>query len=246
MPTQLDQLAETHAVVPLSDLLTFRSSNRPIAVITFDDAYEGAVTVGLEELSKRGLPATIFVAPAYIGASSFWWDAVVARGEQKLTDSLRTDLLQRLQGKEARIRAWAHAEGLQLRQVPAHQRPASEELLKAVAAQHLVTLGSHTWSHPNLARLEEEELVQELTRPLQWLRERFQRVVAWLSYPYGARSAAVEKAAQSTAHDGALLIDGGWISGSRQDHRYALPRLNIPAGLSLRGFEMRAAGLLQR
>src|SRR3989454_12415715 len=61
---QLEQLLRTHAVVPLEDVLApARPSHRPRVAITFDDAYRGATVMGVEELTKRGLPATLFVVP---------------------------------------------------------------------------------------------------------------------------------------------------------------------------------------
>ena len=61
---QLDHIVKVADVVPLGNLFTPSSlDQRPRVVITFDDAYVGAVTVGVTELCQRGLPATIFVAP---------------------------------------------------------------------------------------------------------------------------------------------------------------------------------------
>src|ERR671914_1478754 len=44
---QLDMLGETHDVVPLAEVLDSHSSagGRPRAVLTFDDAYQGALTL---------------------------------------------------------------------------------------------------------------------------------------------------------------------------------------------------------
>ena len=61
--TQLDALVTDADVAPL-DRLDEPGDGRPRVSITFDDAYAGAVTAGVSELAKRGLPATIFVVPA--------------------------------------------------------------------------------------------------------------------------------------------------------------------------------------
>ncbi len=74
---QLDLLVETHTIVPLQSALTDAwEPNRPRAVITFDDAYRGAVTVGIDEIVRREIPATVFVTPAFVDGRSFWWDAL--------------------------------------------------------------------------------------------------------------------------------------------------------------------------
>ena len=72
--------------------------------------------------------------------------------------------------------------------------------------------------------------------------ERFAGVLPWLTYPYGLYSAATERAVERAGYAGAFRVDGGWMS-STSDRRYALPRLNVPAGMSIDGFKMRLAGL---
>ena len=117
---------------------------------------------------------------------------------------------------------------------------ATEEELRSAIRTGLVTLGSHSWSHPNLAALDEVELSGELSRPLEWLRSRFEGVVPWISYPYGCSSPHVERAARALGYVAGLLIDGGWIRAPMR-RPFALPRRNIPAGLSGPGFSLRAA-----
>jgi hypothetical protein len=85
-------------------------------------------------------------------------------------------------------------------------------------------------------------------RSLVWLRERFSNVIPWLAFPYGLTSVPVADAARSAGYDGALRVDGGWLPppSRAQIDPYDMPRHNIPAGLSLRGFELRTSGLLDR
>ena len=92
--------------------------------------------------------------------------------------------------------------------------------------------------------MEASELAEELTRPLEWLRARFGATLPVLTYPYGLQSTAVQRAADQAGYQSAFLITGGWLPRTDlQRQRFALPRLNVPAGLSLRGFEMRVSGL---
>jgi peptidoglycan/xylan/chitin deacetylase (PgdA/CDA1 family) len=129
--------------------------------------------------------------------------------------------------------------------LPTHQTGASEADLAAAEATGLVTFGSHTWSHANLARLSAKEITDELMRPFAWLRSRFAATVPWVSYPYGLRTAAVERAAHDLRFEGGFLIRGGWITDRKLiASNFALPRLNVPAGITLQGFEIRTAGLV--
>ncbi len=239
---QLDQLARSSDVVPLESLLDDRpsGSRRPRVAITFDDAYQGAVTVGIEELVRRGLPGTIFVAPAFLGGRTFWWD-VLSDGVSGLTVKLRTQALTELRGQDDAIRRWAHGRStVSLGESDA--KTATEAELAAAARQSGVTVGSHTWSHPNLALLNADDLRTELYQPLAWLQSRFESAIPWLSYPYGLSADHVERAAASCGYRAAVRISGGWIAPNLAN-RYALPRLNVPAGLTPTGFGLRTAGL---
>jgi peptidoglycan/xylan/chitin deacetylase (PgdA/CDA1 family) len=241
---QLDELARTHEVVPLDEILTppTRGARRPRVALTFDDAYRGAVTGGVEELARRGLPATIFVAPAFVGGRSFWWDALADPRTGEVRPSVREHALRALRGEDARIRRWAGT-GAAVTAVPAPLVGAGEEELHAAARVPGITFGSHTWGHPNLAALDPAEFDEELARPLAWLRARFDNVVSWLSYPYGLWSPAVARAAERAGYRGALRVEGGWVPRGDVPH-FSVPRYNVPAGLSVRGFRLRIDGLL--
>lgn len=105
-----------------------------------------------------------------------------------------------------------------------------------------INLGSHTWSHPNLTQLAEKELKEELNRSLNWLRARFDdRVIPWLSLPYGKTDSRVQAAVRESKYRGAVRVSGG-LKGPDTDPT-AVPRVNIPSGLSLDGFVLRIAGL---
>jgi peptidoglycan/xylan/chitin deacetylase (PgdA/CDA1 family) len=240
---QLDLLQATHEVVPLASLLEGGNPDpdRPRAVLTFDDAYQGMVTVGARELAGRGLPATIFVAPGLIGSRSFWWDALADAAGEGLAPELRQHALDALAGRDAEIRRWAAERGLREIGLPECARPATEAELDWVDRNTGITFGAHTWGHPNLLRLSDYALAEELARPLAWLRARFARVLPWLSYPYGFHSPEVRRAAESAGYHAALSLEGHWI-GTLGD-RFAVSRLNIPAGLSTHGFATQTAGL---
>jgi peptidoglycan/xylan/chitin deacetylase (PgdA/CDA1 family) len=126
--------------------------------------------------------------------------------------------------------------------MPPHARSATEEELCSAAAVAGISLGSHTWSHPNLAALGAAELDDEMRRPLEWLRERFEGIVPYLTYPYGLFSSAVQEAARGAGYLAALRIDGGWVRRDALD-MFAAPRLDVPSRVSLAGFRLRVAGL---
>jgi len=235
---QLDLLAECCEVVPLPAALESSAPGRLRVAITFDDAYRGAVTLGRAELGRLGLPATMFVPPGLLGGATFWWDDLA--GAEGLSPALRARALDERMGKDAEVRRLMPPAAAVL---PPELHSASAEDLDAAARQPGFTLGSHTWSHPNLARLDTPELGEELIRPLHWLGQRFSAAtIPWLSYPYGLFSAPVVAATRRAGYAGALLVAGGRLIPNEVD-RFAIPRINVPSGLSLNGLALRLAGL---
>jgi peptidoglycan/xylan/chitin deacetylase (PgdA/CDA1 family) len=243
---QLDALVSTHDVIPLESALARRAGRRPAVAITFDDAYQGAVTAGVSELARRGLPATIFVVTAYVNGGDFWWDALSAPGAEGPAPALRARALSECAGEDAAIRAMAQRERLATATPPPpFARGASERELTSAAHERGITLGSHTHSHPNLARLAPDALRNELEQPLGWLRERFADVLPMLSYPYGLSSPEVERAAAAAGYIAGFRIDGGSLPRGERSP-LALPRLDVPSGVSTAGFALRCAGVRVR
>lgn len=227
---QLDLLQEQCCVIPLEEMVAGKTdARRPTVAITFDDAYRGAVELALPELLRRGLPATVFVAPGLLGVPVTWWDALgeasggVAEGE-------RDRILVEERGRHVVTNHVA---------LPAHYACATEAQVLDLARAG-IDLGAHTWSHPNLARLEPDDLARELEQPLDWLRHR-NVPSPMLAYPYGLCSPAVERAAQEAGYAAAFRVEGGWMQPS-SDSRWSLPRFNVPSGLSSAGFRLRLAG----
>ena len=239
---QLDVIVREANVVPLASIRDAATQRRPRVAITFDDAYRGAVTHGVEALARKRLPATIFVAPAFLGGRSFWWDVLAEVHGGEIPARVRDEALNQLAGDDAAIRSRFPATGQAERSIPDHARAADEQELIEAVRHPGITLGSHTWSHPNLRALHASRLDDELTSPVRWLRERFPGVVAALAYPYGLNDENVRNAAKRAGYTMALRVEGGWLN-HMPDDPFGIPRLNIPAGLTREGTALRLAGL---
>ena len=237
---QLDELKREGLVVPLAQI-DQHTEDAPRIAITFDDAYEGAVRYGVEELAKRKLPATIFVAPGRLNRHVFWWDAL-SRGAV-VEESLRSFALGSLAGLDESVRAWMADNNVPYTSaLPRYACTATHAELREAVNHPGITVASHTWLHPNLVSLSPAATITELVRSREWLETEFgDKAIPWLAYPYGLDSPRLHRAAASASYEGAVRISGGW-------HRphdvspFARPRLNIPAGLSLAGFRARING----
>lgn len=246
---QLEQLGRTHEVVPLSALLSEDGGNspKPMAAITFDDAYRGALDLGAEELTRRGFPATVFVAPGMLGDRSFWWDLLADPRTGVVPDSIRSVALEEYGGEHGAIlnRWMPEAEG-STREMPACARSVTEEELRTALERHDFTVGSHTWSHVNLAGLPSERVEAELKQARDWIVDRFPGLSSWLSYPYGLVSEESVRAVGGF-HEAAFVLSGGFVTTTQASaDPWRIPRVNVPSGLGTKGFTLRTSGVIRR
>lgn len=237
---QLDLIRRHADVVPLSKIHQSPPESRFRVVITFDDAYRGAMTAGLSELEKRGMPSTVFVPTGLLGEDGFWWDRLSVPGEG-LAPEVRDHVLTALQGDGRRALAWARERGLAVQSLPAFACPLTEGELLSLDGDGL-TLGAHTVSHPNLCTLDPDEIRAQLVDGRRWLSERTPRYVDQLAYPYGLHDERVVRVA-SDVFSGALRVDGGLAGPEASSAPYRVPRVNVPRGLSLEGLLLRLVGM---
>src|SRR5438093_8052226 len=186
--SHLDLLSQVADVAPL-DRIDEEGDGRPRVAITLDDAYRGALREGVGELVKRGLPATIFVAPGRLNGHVFWWDALSSSGGT-LDRAVRDYALHTLAGSDERIRTWAASSALGISgTMPEYAQAATHDEVRAALSWPGITVGSHTWSHSNLAILGSDDLESELVRSRAWLKAEFgEKTIDWLAYPYGLDS----------------------------------------------------------
>jgi peptidoglycan/xylan/chitin deacetylase (PgdA/CDA1 family) len=235
-------ISEVADVAPL-DQLDREGDGRPRIAITIDDAYQGAVCQGVSELAKRQLPATIFVAPGRLEGQVFWWDALASpTGTLDLT--VREYGLAALAGSTERIRDWSAGAALPLSDdLPSYARSATRGELRNALDHPGITVGSHTWSHANIANLTPDEIASEVRRSREWMQCEFApKFIPWLAYPYGLASLKAQQIIANEEYNGALLCSGGWHEPSRVSP-FLRPRLSVPSGLSVAGLKTRILGV---
>lgn len=99
----------------------------------------------------------------------------------------------------------------------------ADEIREMIA--HGVSVGSHTHTHPRLAKLSAEQVRHELTASREALTRLTGEVPRWLCYPYGSFSPAVAEAAREAGYAGALSTIRD--NRPRPDQLYWLPRVMV-------------------
>ena len=133
-----------------------------------------------------------------------------------------------------------------IQELPSHCRPTHPRGLFSALENYDLWLGSHSWTHANLPALSDSEIEQELVSAREWIAREGKNWVNWVAYPYGSVDERVTSVA-SGLHEGGFLSGGGLAiaKGRWRSTHFLAPRINIPSGLSLDGFRLRASGLLR-
>jgi peptidoglycan/xylan/chitin deacetylase (PgdA/CDA1 family) len=252
-------LRDRFRLITLEELLDLAEAGFPMsgptALITFDDGYRDNLDAALPVLQALGVQATFFLVTGFLDAPRLpWWDHVSyvlkqARAARITLDQpapLNLDLEQtpRADAIAAVVRAWLDHPPESEDEVRRHleervgvvvDEPAlgRELFLTWDDARRLagagMAIGSHSRSHPTLARLSEAEQLGELAGSKRLLEDRLGRPVAALAYPYGWPGATTD-ATRRLAREAGYRIAFSAIPGVNQPGRidpFDFRRLNV-------------------
>jgi peptidoglycan/xylan/chitin deacetylase (PgdA/CDA1 family) len=113
-------------------------------------------------------------------------------------------------------------------------------------AQAGMAIGSHTMSHPVLARLSNESAWEEMSQSREALSRFLGKPVWAIAYPFGDPASAGAREFEMAARAGyqcAFLNFGGGFS--RNFSRFAIPRVHVTADMNLGEFEAHVSGFHQ-
>jgi peptidoglycan/xylan/chitin deacetylase (PgdA/CDA1 family) len=260
--SQMRCLAKEFQVISMSEMKKHleSTSNQFKVAVTFDDGYKDNLIYALPILEKYNIPATIYIITRFPeGDTWMWWyelwDYLIEvnvleyyfMGEyktwntktikQKLTCfnivhkivmSLNyTDqkhIIELITKKETRKQY--------------HNIVLNWKEIKQLNNHKLITLGSHTHSHPNLRKLESNEVAQEVCKSLSLIESRVGVVVEHFSYPFGTKYEVGLREAEIVNNVGmstAVTIDPHPINKSNLfllERKGVMSKMN---GLSLKG-----------
>jgi peptidoglycan/xylan/chitin deacetylase (PgdA/CDA1 family) len=247
---QLEYFCRHFRVVSLDHLIESLANGweprRDEVVLTFDDGLMNNATVAYPLLARLGLPATFFVCPGLIDSGQWLWTHE-ARCRLRLLTPERTAALLRswqcVHATEDGIVEWMKTLEPKARQAAEEKiRQATPEFQPRAADREacelmdwttlgsldprIVTIGSHTLTHPILPTLDEAAIDFELAESRRLLEERLNRPVNYFCYPNGAHDLRTSKAARRT-YKAAVTAENGVVTGGSSTDLHGLPR--IPA-----------------
>lgn len=247
---QLGWLKRWFNVLPLAEAVTgLRDGTLPArpAAITFDDGYADNRTVALPILQRHGLTATFFIASGFLDGGRMWNDTLIEAlrrcpgprldltplGLDAHSVSSIEERRTAIQTLIPRLKYLEPAE--RLRQVERIAECAGAELpddLMMTSAQVRelaragMTIGAHTINHPILARLKDDEALQEMREGRRQLEAIIGAPVRLFAYPNGKPdedyTAAHARMAREAGFEAALST--AWGAASPGCDLYQIPR----------------------
>jgi len=247
---QLRALSLVFHIVPLGELAKPRRNGRRRVALTFDDGLKSNIEVAYPILRKLGLPATFYVCPGLVESGGWMWNHEARQRLLSLAPQALAELADTV-GAPAKVEAfidWMKGLKLAARQKVERDIRAATPGFRPTQAQRdefdvarwrdlkaldsrVVTVGSHTMSHPILTSLVPDEMEAEMRESRSVLERELGREVKHFCYPNGDLDQETVVAARRY-YDSAVTVEPGSLDADVDLHR--LPRFAADARRTLR------------
>lgn len=231
-------------------------------VITFDDGYRDTLDTAAEILARYDLPATVYLATGYVTRGETQWvdrlhtlfecrtrDAFVQDDGERIALRGAADVgaAKRRLGARLITSTWEEREAL-LARLEGELAPASapprltldwDEVRTLARRFPRFEIGVHTRDHLDLVA-HPDRAESELRACVADAEAELDAAVRHFSYPYGRANAAIRDGVERAGFRSAAVTEPAERIGPQTD-RFALPRLEAPASMTL--FAFRTSGV---
>lgn len=250
---QLRHVQRTLKVVPLvrivESLAQGASPDRQVA-LTFDDGFRTHLTVAYPILRRLGIPATFFVCPGLIESGRWLWNVEARERLRTLRPIDLEALMRRLEVESGTVEGMVEW----MKGLPTQKRLDAEEQIRCAsphfrsdAGLHLaydpltwddlaaldpdlITIGSHSMTHPNVSSLDADELDVEIRGSRRLLEARLGRPVPYFCLPNGAYDLR-SLAAVRESYTAAVSTEEGFVAAGSDP--YLLRRIPVASSIEL-------------
>lgn len=240
---QLDFVTLDQAVERLS-----APAAKPFVAFTFDDGFADNLTKALPVMEKFAAPFTVYVPTGMIARDvDAWWFGVAAlvrtrdrvelpelgrfqcadpASKQRTYSAIETAIHKDF-GLLPAVREVIRKAGIE---IPAlvDAEALTDKQLRALCRHPLVTIGSHTTTHLNLARAAAATVRAEMANNRKFLEDLTAEPVMHNAYPFGHAGACGVREAEISRSIGfrtAVTTRPGTLFSEHRNHLHALPRV---------------------
>jgi peptidoglycan/xylan/chitin deacetylase (PgdA/CDA1 family) len=242
-------------LVDLPTLLANSSDTRKFMCFTLDDGYRDNEEYAAPAFRKHDVPYTIFITPGFVERTrTIWWETAEeltrtvasfefdfgrgvetvecsSRGEKFLAFERLANFVDNVDEDDAvaKIDWAAKSVGIDPLRIVDHEIMTAVEL-QSLMADPLARLGAHTITHPNLSRVSENRLMQELEQSAARVAGYCGHKPKSFSYPYGGRHAVGLRETRAATEMGftvAVTTQPGVLSPESLERPTELPRVSL-------------------
>jgi len=248
LAAQLRYLMCHFKIVPLESVIHWLGRGAEAGsneiMLTFDDGLRNNMNVVYPILRELNAPATFFVCPDLIGNGKWLWNHEARCRLQTLPEQKLIELGHQLQTsahsvdqtvewmKTLALPARRQAEDAVRLATPGfNPTDAQRETYDIMTWEDLcsldpalITIGSHTLSHPILNLLTADEIDFELRESRRLLEQKLGRAVEYFCYPNGSYDARVYEAVK-TIYRAAVTTESGAVGRRNNTDPHRLPRI---------------------
>ncbi len=204
-----------------NELIENRQLNEKVAIITIDDGWQKNLQL-LDIVRRYKVFITIFITTSPVEEGNFWWEYVIKR-ERKNKISIEQELesIKNLDEKsfKAEIRRLKSSLNLE------RSALTKEEIIQ-LSNEQLVTIGSHSVSHPILTNNSNNVQKSELLDSKRTLESWTNQSINYFSYPNGNYSENLKVLAKECGYELCFIDDASYIDLNNID-KFSIPRMSI-------------------
>jgi len=251
----LDFLLQHFSPISLEEVFLYRKGElalqKPSFHLSFDDGLREVFTVAKPILKARGVPATIFVNPDFVGNKALFFRYKAALLIQELMNSGIGELTEfPLHSKIKTVNAWKkwilsakHNQSKQLDELAILLNVDFDSFLKKEKPyleipelrklqEEGFAIGAHSMNHPEYQYLNEEEQLQQTLESMAWVQQHFPQKITAFAFPFtdfGVRKSFFEQLSSSPQKPDLLFGTAGLNEGMNEFH---LQRSPMELGIS--------------
>ena len=200
--------------ISINELQTIlkEKNNKRYVIFTFDDGYHDNLEKALPIFEKYNVPFAVYISTDFITRKQFaWWYFIedVIRSNNKVeylyNGQQKTAAIERKEQKDAffiALRDMIQKDPSTLVALLDKYKPdmtvyhnlfLNADQLIQLSKHSLVTIGSHSISHPSLAKITDEQSYNEIYKSKLELEKIIEKKVCHFSYPFGTRNDVSER-----------------------------------------------------
>lgn len=257
---QMKFLSKHRHVISMDDLskklAEGKTPKRGTVVITFDDGYLDNYELAAPVLKKYGLPATIYLATAYISrGESQWIDQLYSIFQSRTRHILSLEIMGTHEVFNLRKkRELRKAHSVLVSQLiesdqktrtfllshtrselkPSHNDPLStlnwDDIKEMVHRYSNIEIGAHTNEYMSLTTMDRNSIIQDIATCKRVIESQLGCSPKHFTYPYGRSNSEVRSIVKSMNFKSAAITDPASLI-DKNSNLFSLPRLDAPRSM---------------